>query len=297
MRFSWDLIRSFQAVARAGSLSAAARSLGLAQPTVGRHIDLLEEALSVPLFRRGREGMTVTARGAELVSISQKKAENADTFERQAAGLEENHSGTIRMSANEVFGVILLPGLLSAFMNQHPDIQIELAVTNEASNLLQRDADIAVRLFRPVQNDLVAQKIGQLSLGLYAHTQYLEAFGEPASMEELRNHSFIGFDRETSLIEAAGSLGACFSAADFNFRSDNILTHISAVRSGVGIGVLHKGLASNWPDVRQVLTDIPLPQLELWIACHADVRYNKRVRLMMDFLVRNLKNPYAWQTI
>lgn len=297
MHFSWDLIRSFQAVAQTGSLSAAARSLGMAQPTIGRHIDLLEEALSVPLFRRGREGMSVTARGEELVTIAGQMADNAKTFERLAAGLEENYSGTIRISANEVFGVILLPGLISAFMKQHRGIDIELAVTNEASNLLQRDADIAVRLFRPAQNDLVARKIADLPLGLYAHTDYLERFGEPASLEELHDHAFIGFDRETSLIQAASDLGVRFSPGNFSFRSDNILTQISAVRTGVGIGVLHQGLASNWPEIRQILAKTPLPQLELWIACHADVRYNKRVRLMMDFLSENLKNPYAWQTI
>lgn len=292
MQFSWDLIRSFEAVAKTGSLSAAARALNLAQPTIGRHIDLLEEALKLPLFTRSREGMVVTDRGSELVSIAQNMTENSVDFERIASGMEEDPTGTIRLSANEVFGVLLLPKLLNGFMELYPEIDIELVVSNDASNLLQRDADIAIRLFRPKQNDLVARKIGELPLGLYAHRDYLEKHGTPKNLEDLRHGSFIGFDRDTSLIEAAKMQGIDLTPQDFRFRSDNILSHFNAIRSGLGIGVTHKGLAKDWPDVEEVLSDINLPMLELWIACHKDVRYNKRIRLMMDYLFHHLKKPY-----
>ena len=124
----------------------------------------------------------------------------------------------------------------------------------------------------------------------------MEQRGEPASVNELSKHSVIGFDRDTSMIRAAQSMGLHLSAQDFNFRSDNILTHMTAVRSGIGIGFLHRGLASNWNDIRQVLSGTHLPELELWLACHKDVRHNKRVRLMLDFLANNLTDPYVWYT-
>jgi len=293
MRTPWDLIRTFEAVARTGSLSAAARTLGITQPTVGRHIDLLEADLKMTLFLRGREGMQLTDKGADLLGIAQEMRASAHGFERKATGLDDAVSGVVRISANEIFGVLLLPRVLAKFMALHPEIQIELVVDNAASNLLQRDADIAVRMFRPTQNDLVARKITDLPLGLYAHRDYLAANDAPASLDALRNHRFIGFDRDPSLIQAAAALGVEFAPDDFAFRCDNILTHIEALRAGVGIGVAHRGLAQKWDDVQPVLPEVPLPALELWIACHAEVHHNKRMRLIMDFLAQELSDPYG----
>lgn len=292
MRISWDLIRTFQSVAQTGSLSAAARALQLTQPTIGRHVDLLEDALNVQLFIRSREGMQLTPKGADLIESAKQMDSAATGFERHATGLDEDVSGVVRISANEVFGVLILPRLLPGFMDHNPGIEIELVVDNSATNLTQRDADVAIRMFRPKQNDLVARKITELPLGLYGHHNYLSKHGAPKTLNELHAHRFIGFDRETSLIDAGRAVGAVFSPEDFALRCDNILTHIEAIRSGVGIGVTHQGLADRWSDVDQVLPDIALPNLELWIACHSEVRHNKRLRKVMDFLGSKLKNPY-----
>lgn len=288
MNFSWDLVRTFEAVARTGSLSAAARDLKLSQPTVGRHIDLIEDQFRMALFIRGREGMQLTEQGADLVASAHELKLSALAFERSAAGADENISGTVRISANDIFGVLVLPHLLADFIHENPDVQVEIAVNNSAANLLQRDADIAVRMFRPTQNDLVARKISNLKLGLYAHKDYLTRHPPPQNLAELRNHNFIGFDRETSLIEVAAGLGEVFEVKDFVLRSDNILTHIEAVRAGVGVGVIQQKLAESWPEVRRVLPFVSLPDLELWIACHSEVRHNKRIRMMMDFLAGKL---------
>jgi len=293
MRYSWDLIRSFQAVAETGSLSAASRRQSLTQPTVGRHIDLLEAELKVPLFIRSRDGMALTPKGEDLYAAAQQMGESATAFERLASGLDEDISGTVRISANEVFGVLILPGLIGEFIAANPSIDIELVVSNGASNLLKRDADVAIRMFRPTQNDLVARKISQLPLGLFTHRDYLARGPVPTSFDDLRNFVFVGFDRDTSLIEAARMMGVNLIPDDFRFRTDNILSHIWAIRSGAGIGVTHIGLAQRWDGVVQVLPDLPLPSLDLWIACHADVRYNKRVRTVMDFLAERLIDPYA----
>jgi DNA-binding transcriptional LysR family regulator len=175
-----------------------------------------------------------------------------------------------------------------------PGIQVELEVSNTVSNLLQRDADVAVRLFRPAQNDLVARKITDLPLGLYAHRDYLARNPPPDGLQDLAAHRIVGFDREGSRLDAGRMLGVAFTKTDFDFRCDNILTHIAAIRAGLGIGVTHQGLARAWAGVERVLPDVALPGLELWIACHSDVRYNKRVRLMMDFLAEKLQNPYKF---
>jgi len=293
MRYSWDLIRSFHAVAETGSLSAASRRQGLTQPTVGRHIDLLEAELKVPLFTRSRDGMALTQKGVDLFAAAQEVGETAAVFERLAGGLDEGIAGTVRISANDIFGVLILPGLIGEFIAANPSVDVELVVSNDASNLSKRDADVAIRMFRPTQNDLIARKITQLPLGLFAHQSYLANRPDPASFEDLRNFVTVGYDRDPSLIEAARMMGADFTPSDFKLRTDNILSHIWAIRSGAGIGVTHLGLAERWEGVTRVLPDLALPGLDLWLACHADVRYNKRVRAVMDFLAERLKNPYA----
>lgn len=292
MRFSWDLIRTFQSVAQTGSLSATARALQLSQPTIGRHIDLLEQALGLSLFIRSREGMQLTPRGADLIETATEMDSAATRFQRLASGLEEKASGTVRISANEIFGVLILPRLLPRFMEDNPEIEIELIVSNTAANLLQRDADVAIRMFRPRQNDLVARRITGLPLGLYGHRGYLSAHGTPQTLADLHAHRFIGFDRETSLIDVGHALGEVFTPGDFSLRSDSILAHVEAIRTGVGIGVTHQGLAGHWQEVDRVLPDVALPDLDLWIACHSDVRHNKRIRTVMDFLADRLRKPY-----
>lgn len=293
MTIQWNLIRTFDTVAKTGSLSGAARQLGLTQPAVSRHIDLLEEQLRIQLFLRSHEGMQLTSKGADLVTVAREMNSSATSFARISTGLEEEIGGTVRISANDVMGVLILPNLLAVFQQLHPNIEIELNVTNETSNLLQRDADVAVRMFRPVQNDLVAKKVADLHLGFYAHRRYLLANGRPKTTANLIEHRLIGFDRETSMLAAANEQGLNLTASNFSFRSDNILAHIQAIRAGIGIGIGHKGMAAHWPEVEPVLETFALPPLELWIVCHSDVHHNKRIRHTMDFLCQELRSPYA----
>lgn len=292
MHLSWDHIRTFHAVARHGSLLAASRHLGLTQPTVGRHIDLLESQLGFALFTRGREGMRLTDKGTDLVATASEMLGTATAFERVASGLEERIEGTIRISANEILGALILPGVVARFMADHPMIEIEIDVSNDVTNLLQRDVDIAVRMFRPTQNDLVARRIRGVPLGLFAHESYLLRHPAPANAADLKDHVLLGQDRNPSLVQAYRAIGLDLAPGDFQFRSDNNISTINAIRAGIGIGPLHLGMAELWPDILQVLPDLPVPSLELWLACHADVRHNKRIRLVMDFLAERLKAPY-----
>jgi DNA-binding transcriptional LysR family regulator len=293
MKFSWDLIHTFDAVAKTGSLLAASRQLGLSQPTVGRHIDMLEDALNVSLFLRSREGMALTDAGANLVATSDEMVRTANAFQRQASGQDKEVSGVVRLSVNDILGVYVLPSVLRDFMDMHPDIEVELDISNAAANLLARDADIALRMFRPVQNDLVVRKVAEIPVGFYAHQSYLARFGQPSGLADLLTHRFIGFDRETFHIDAAKALGLTLKPTDFAFRCDNIPAQIEAVRAGTGIGIIHQGLAEKFADVDQLLADIMLPSIELWIACHSDLRHNARIRLLVDFLADRLRMPYA----
>jgi DNA-binding transcriptional LysR family regulator len=293
MHYSLDHIRSFHAVAKHGSLLAASRHLGLTQPTVGRHIDLLEETLGLSLFIRGREGMRLTEKGTDLVTAATELMGNATEFERVATGLEEKVAGVVRLSVNQVFGTLILPGIIAGFMEEHPEIEIEIDVSDDVSNLLQRDADIAIRLFRPTQNDLVARKVTELPMGLFAHEDYLARHPAPQSIDDLRHHVLLGQDRNPSLISAYRAAGLELTPTDFAFRCDNDVAGINAVRAGIGIGPLHVGMAKNWPSVVQVLPELPIHSFELWLACHADVRHNKRIRLVMDYLASKMRTPYT----
>jgi DNA-binding transcriptional LysR family regulator len=293
MKFSWDLIQTFHGVAKEGSLLAASRSLGLSQPTVGRHIDMLEAALNVTLFVRSRDGMALTEAGANLVDASAEMVSSAAAFSRKATGLDAELSGTVRISVNDVLGIYVLPGILTDFLEENPDIDVELDISNSAANLSRRDADIALRMFRPTQNDLVARKVTDISLGFFASDTYLKKHGRPQSFDALREHRLIGFDRETLHIDAAKALGITISADDFAFRSDNIVAQIEVVKSGLGIGILHRQLTSQLEGIEQVMQGVSLPAVPLWIACHMEVRHNRRIRLLVDFLAERLRYAYA----
>jgi DNA-binding transcriptional LysR family regulator len=292
MNLSLDHIRTFHAVVKHGSLLAASQHLGITQPTAGRHIDLLEDTLGLSLFIRGREGMRLTEKGADLVSAADEFMGNAVEFERVASGLEEKINGVVRLSANQIFGTLLLPGIVAGLMQTHPEIEIEVDVSNEVSNLLQRDADVAIRLFRPTQNDLIARKVTELPMGLFAAKSYLSRNPAPNTVSDLKQHILIGQDRNPSLIGAYKAVGLELLPGDFAFRCDNDVAEINAVCSGIGIGPLHMGMAARWPSVVQILPDLPIHTYELWLACHADVRHNKRIRLVMDYLAEALGSPY-----
>ena len=274
-------------------MSAAARDLRLTQSTIGRHIGLLEETLGLSLFIRSRDGMQLTQKGADIIAEAAEMQAAATGFERRAAGLDDAVTGVVRISASEIFALLILPRLLPQFMQAHPGIEIELIASNSAANLLQRDADVAIPMFRPTRNDLIARKITTLPLGFYGHRHCLSDRGAPQSLEDLRGHRLIGFDRETLLIEVGKRLGKTLVPGDFAFRCDSILSHIEAIRAGLRIGVTHQGLANFWPDVDRVLPAVPVPDLDLFIACHSEMRHNMRIRKVMAFLGEALRRPYA----
>ncbi|MBV8565330.1 MAG: LysR family transcriptional regulator [Methylobacteriaceae bacterium] len=290
---SWDLHRSFLAVIREGSLSAAARSLGLTQPTVGRHVDELEALLKIPLFTRSQRGLEPTAGALELVAHAEAMAAAADALVRAASGEAAEERGTVRITASEVIGNEVLPQILAAFREMHPGIVIELVLSNRTQDLLRRDADIAVRMMRPSQDALVARHIGPIAVGLYAHKAYADRHPLPRDLGEIVDHPLIGFDRDMSNARIAARAGFELARDDFAFRCDSDVAQLAALRAGFGIGGCQLGIARRDPNLVPVLPESLRFELDMWLAMHEDLRSSRRVRLLFDHLAATLSDYVA----
>jgi DNA-binding transcriptional LysR family regulator len=284
----WDELRTFIEVARDGSLSAAARRLGVAQPTVGRHVDALEAALGLTLFTRSPRGLTPTPGALALVPHVEAMAAAAASLRRVASGEAAADRGVVRVTASDVIGCEVLPPLFAAFRAEHPGIAVELALTNRNEDLARRDADIAVRMVRPTQSELVARKIGAARIGLYAHRDYLARFGEPRSLADMANHCLIGFDRDNRSFRSAGDFARRLTREDFGFRCDNDLAQLAALRAGVGIGGCQENIARRTPELVAILPNAIQYALEVWLVMHEDLKATHRVRLLFDRLAAGL---------
>ena len=284
----WDLYQSLHAVLRAGSLSAAARELGLSQPTVGRHVEQLEQALGQPLFTRSPQGLRPTDFAARLETYLSAMASAAQAALREASGEADQVAGVIRITASEVIGAEVLPAILAQFREAHPQVIIELALSNQNEDLLRREADIAVRMVRPTQGALVARRVGRIGLGLHAHRRYLQAHGEPQSLGDLAGQSIIGFDKDTAFTRSIQAHGLELRRERFALRSDSDLAQLAAIRAGYGLGVCQYGLARRDPDLVSVLAGALSFELETWVVMHEDLKASRRMRLMFDHLAEGM---------
>lgn len=287
--FDWNLIRSFVAVAETGSLSAAARRVALSQPTLGRHVADLEQALGVTLFRRGRRGYALTEAGLALYERGKAVNEHATAFSLLALGSVEAIEGTVRIAASEVVAAYVLPPIMARLGVEEPGIAVEIVASNQIENLLRRDADIAIRMVRPAQNELVARKVTDIELRACAATSYLERHGRPLQPADLLGHHLIGFDRGDDIIRGLNQIGVAVTRDSFRFRTDNQIVLWEAVRAGNGVGIGQEPLARRDPLIEIVLPDMPLPVLPVWLAMHRDVRTSVRLRRVADFLFEELK--------
>ncbi|ESY81856.1 LysR family transcriptional regulator [Mesorhizobium sp. LNHC221B00] len=285
----WNLIKSFVTVAETGSLSAAARKLSASQPTLGRHISELEQALGVTLFRRGRSGYALTEAGATLFERGKTVSEQASAFSRLALGSVEAIEGTVRIAASEVVAAYVLPEMMGRLGIEEPGIEVEIVASNQVENLLRRDADIAIRMVKPAQNELVARKVCDIKLCACAAISYLDRRGRPLAPADLVNHALIGFDRSDEMIRGFVQFGIPVTRNSFRFRADNQMVLWEAVRAGNGIGLGQEPLAERDPLVEKVLPGLPLPALPVWLAMHRDVRSSVRLRRVANFLQEELK--------
>lgn len=284
----WDLYRTFAAVLREGSLSGAARALGLTQPSVARHIDALEQAVGTDLFLRSQRGLSPTDAALELKPYAELLASTTAALLRTAQGREGDISGTVRISASEVVGTVHLPPILARLRRRYPALAIELVLSNALDDLLQRKADIAIRMVPPVQQALVARRIGSIPIGLHARRDYLARRGMPATMADLREHDLIGHDTDTPSIRAVAAHYPMLGRAALALRVDNDVAQLAAIRAGFGIGICQVPIAAADPELVRVLADAFHIDLEVWVAMHEDLRSSARCRAVFDALVSEL---------
>jgi DNA-binding transcriptional LysR family regulator len=284
----WERQRAFLAVIDTGSLSAAARQLGAAQPTVRRRIEDLEAQLGVALFTRSPSGLTPTALGKDLAQHARAMALAAASLARAASAEAGAASGVVRITASEVVGMEVLPAILADLRETHPGLVFELALTNRSEDMLRREADIAVRMVRPTQEALVAKRVGNISLGMFAHRRVLDAWGRPTTMDEARRMPLIGYESETVGVRAVKAMGLDLRVEDFAFRTDNDVAQLAAIRAGLGLGICQVGLAARDPMLERVMPDLFAFDLETFVITHEDLKEVRRVRLVFDALVEGL---------
>lgn len=280
----WFLWRSFLAVMRAGSLSAAARTLGASQPTIGRHIEELERDLDAVLFERTPRGLHPTAMARRLVEPVSAAEEALGAARLTAAGAAEQLAGTVRITASNAVSHAVLPARLHVIREACPDIQLELVSSDAVDNLLLREADIAIRMFRPGQLDVIAKKLGEIPIVACAHEDYIARRGTPASLEELVGHDVIGLDRQDEIIRVARSLGHELAREDFVIRTDSHPQIWELTKAGLGISFNQSQLVAETPGILPLLPDLELPPLEVWLTTHRELSTSRRIRVVYDLL-------------
>ncbi|MDO8458379.1 MAG: LysR family transcriptional regulator [Burkholderiaceae bacterium] len=286
--FDWHLIRSFLAALDAGSLLGAAKVLKTSQPTVGRHVAELESQLGVVLFERTGRGLQPTTVALSLADSARAMESGALQLGRRLSSAQAQVQGTVRITASQPVACHLLPPILASMRDELPDIQVELVSSNEVSNLLRREADIAVRMVQPDQATLIAKKLGQVGVGVYAHKKYVARCGAPQLPDDLLQHTLIGFDVDDTMIRGFASYGQVLTKASFALRSDDLIVQWQALRAGCGIGFVADYMARNEPDLVKLLPMLVIPPLPMWLAVHREIRSSKRIRAVFDYLAAAL---------
>ncbi len=289
----WNLLRSFVAVVDTGTLTGAAERLGSTQPSVGRHIRTLEKSLGETLFKRLPGRLIPTDRGQALYEVA---ARMRDAAREIAQGVDQSApqaaKGTVRITTGEVLGVRVLPQLLAPLLTQEPSLEIELVVSNATDNLRRREADIAVRFYKPTQEDLIAMPLGTVDIGLYAHRDLLARLPTAPrlspSLPDLGTACLIGYDQMPMDAESHLRGPKPTQPLHFRFRTDAILAQQAAVLHGLGIGSLWVGVARDNPAMVRVLPDQVAITLDVWLCAHDELRRSRRMRVVWDHLAATL---------
>lgn len=292
-RFDWALVKSFLAVLDAGSLMGAARRIGAQQPTLSRHVAELEAQLGTPLFERTGRGVTPTAAALAIADAARQMQDGAQALARGLAKSRDMTTGTVRISTSEVAAVWLLPAVLARLQAEEPGIQIELVASNAITNLLRREADIAVRMVRPAQASLIAKKLGEIPIVAAAHADYLARAGTPREPTDLLQHTLIGMDRDDVMIRGFAAMGFEVAREQFALRTDDQVAYGRLVAAGAGIGFVAAYNIPQWPGVVALLPQLAIAPLPCWLAVHREIRGNRLVRRVYDFLAECIRDELA----
>lgn len=283
----WDGQRAFLAVLREGSLSGAARVLGVAQPTVRRRLEALEEAMGAALFTRSPLGLTPTEVGRTLGPHAEAMASAAEAFARASSARSRTLSGTVRITASEVMGTEVLPGLLSGLRRAHPELRFELALTNKNEDLLRQEADLAIRMTRPQQDALLARRAGSVKLGFFASQSYVDRHGKPRTVDELDRFSLIGPDKQVADLRFMRDAG--IDPKSLGVRLDSHVAQLRCIREGLGIGLCQVPLARRGEPLVAVLADRLVTKLDMWVVMHEDQRKVPHLKATFDHLLVELE--------
>ena len=282
--FDWRLIRSFLAALDHASLLGAARALSSSQPTIGRHIAELESQLGVSLFERTGRGLLPSETALRLADSARAMETGALQLARNVSVAQAGASGTIRLAASQPVACVLLPPVLAQMRLALPEVQVELVVSNQVSNLLRREADIALRMVQPDQATLVAKRIGKVTLGAYAHRNYLRRRGTPQQPADLAAHELVGEDQSVAILQGFASFGVPLQREHFALRTDDLMAYLEAVRAGLGVGFLADYVARADSNLVPLLPMLKIPPLPMWLAVHREIRTSRRIREVYDFL-------------
>ncbi|MEM9248057.1 MAG: LysR family transcriptional regulator [Pseudomonadota bacterium] len=289
LTFDWNRTRAFLVTAETGSLSAAARALGTSQPTLGRQVAALEEALGVALFARTGRGLALTEAGLALLEPARAMGEAAHRMGLIAEGRAEAIEGTITLTASEIYAAHVLPPVLVKLRQDAPGITIEVVASNDTVNLRRREADIALRNARPAQPDLIAKKLGTDRARLYATPGYLKSIGNPKTPETLSQRAaFIAFDNGPRMRDGLNALGLSLTQANFPILTANHLVHWNYVRKGLAIGIVPETLGDADPAVTRALPALAPIEFDAWLITHEELRTNQRNRLVFDTMAKIL---------
>ena len=286
--FDWNHIRAFLATVETGSLSAAARALKQTQPTLSRQISLLEEALQLTLFERGTRNMRLTDAGTELLSYVRGMADAATQISRVAAGQSQAIEGSVRITSSDAMAAYALPPCLISLRQNHPGISVELVPSNEMSDLTRRDADIAIRHARPEQPDLVAKRIADIEISLFASKGYLASLGSIDDLAGFAAANFIGYGHPERLVPQINAMGIPVSKANFGITTANGSTMYELVREGAGIAFLPTIVAEGRLGLRRILQDAPVFNMETWLVTHREIQTSRRIRITFDHLAQEI---------
>jgi len=288
VRFDWNRARAFLVTAEEGSFSAAARALGVAQPTVGRQVTGLEEELGVSLFERVGNVLELTGPGLELLEHARAMGEAATRISLCATGQSSSIDGTVCITASELIAAYLLPPMIGRIRSEHAGIEIEIVASNSARDLRRREADIAIRNFKPKQPELFAKKIAVRHARLYATPDYLARLGHPTEPSELSQADFFGFDHTDRMIEGLRAFGLELTAKNFPIVTDNHLVQWQMAKRGLGICIVMDEVGDAEPLVQRVLPELTPMPVPIWLAAHREVQTSRRVRVVFDLLADEL---------
>lgn len=284
----WNQLKAFLETAETGSLSAAARKLGLTQPTLSRQVAAIEQSMGVTLFERVGKSMALTPTGLDLLEHAHAMGAAAEALSLAATGSSQAVCGVVSVSATDAVATTLLPPLVKKLHDQEPGIAIDVIPSNALSDLLRREADIAIRHVKPEQPDLIARLIREATAYFYASQDWVNAHGHPRSAEDAARLSFVGSDRSGQYLGYLRMHGLPLSEANFSCYADHSVAHWALVRQGMGIGVMMEEIALATPGMVRVLDDLPPILFPIWLVTHRELRTSKRIRMVFDALAQGL---------